>query len=206
MTTSSQDRADSASAAADRGAGREPALGVDTRRGFFTKLAAILVGLIVALVPLAAGLAVFLDPLRRRQGESPFVRVAPLFAVPPDGVPRRFAVVTQRTDAWNRFPSQPIGAVFLRRTSEDGPVEALTAECPHAGCSINFIAAASDFQCPCHDSKFELDGARIDPHRCPSPRAMDSLATEIRGEGDQAEIWVQFEKFRTGIPQKIAIT
>jgi Rieske Fe-S protein len=33
-----------------------------------------------------------------------------------------------------------------------------TAVCTHAGCSVKYVAAASQFQCPCHGSKYDLDG------------------------------------------------
>jgi hypothetical protein len=37
-----------------------------------------------------------------------------------------------RVDAWNRFPNEPVGAVFLRRTSKNGSIERLDCG-PHGG-------------------------------------------------------------------------
>src|SRR5947209_5122648 len=88
------------------------------RRGFLKKLGATLIGGLVALVPLAAGLTVFLDPLKRKSKNGGFVRVASLGALPEDGLPRKFDVVASHFDAWNRIPQVPIGAVYLRRTGD----------------------------------------------------------------------------------------
>ena len=61
-----------------------------TRRSLFRSFAAVTIGGLVALFPLAAGLLVFTGPLRRRGASNGFVRVTTLDAVPDDGVPRRF--------------------------------------------------------------------------------------------------------------------
>ena len=84
---------------------------------FSSNSAAVVIGGIVAIVPFAVGLFACFDPLRRKSGTGDFVRITPLDALPSDGVPRRFAVLSDRTDAWNLFANEPIGAVYLRRTA-----------------------------------------------------------------------------------------
>jgi Rieske Fe-S protein len=172
----------------------------ESRRGFLVSAAAVVIGGIVALVPLAAGLLTLFDPLRRKGGTGGFLRVTTLDALPSDGVPRRFAVLSDRTDAWNLFANEPIGAVYLRRTSAD-KVEALNSICPHAGCFVDFNKSADCYKCPCHNSTFKLDGEIIQPS--PSPRPMDSLAVELRDHGDTKEVWVRFENFYPGIAAKV---
>jgi menaquinol-cytochrome c reductase iron-sulfur subunit len=171
-----------------------------TRRGFFTKLAAVVVGSVVTIVPFAAGLFAYLDPLRRKSETGDFVRIAPLDALPPDGMPRRFPVLANRSDAWNFFSNQPVGAVYLRRTGADH-VEALNSTCPHAGCFVDFDRPADCYKCPCHNSRFAVDGAIIDPS--PSPRPMDALAVELRESNGAKDVWVKFENFYTGIAEKV---
>lgn len=166
------------------------------RRGFFTAAAAVVIGGFVALFPAASGLAVFLDPLRRRGSGGTFLRVASLSAVPADGVPRQFPVVTERVDAWNRS-LEPIGAVYLRRNEGQETPECLTATCPHAGCFVAYDGTSHTFKCPCHNSSFALDGAIIEPS--PSPRAMDTLECKV----DRDEVLVKFENFYTGKHDKI---
>jgi len=177
----------------------------EPRRGFLAGLMAIVIGGLVGLVPLASGLWALVSPLRRKENDATgFVKVTTLAAVPPDGVPRPFTVFADRQDAWNHYPGQPIGSVYLRRTAEDAPVEAYQATCPHAGCMVNFLPGEDRFQCPCHDSAFEPDGERINPASCPSPRPLDSLESEIRDTDGPSEVWVRYQEFRAGIPEKIA--
>lgn len=177
-------------------ASQQPAPSPSERRGFFTKVAAVVIGGLVALVPAATGLAVFLDPLRRKAKSASFLPVAPLGAVPDDGIPRQFPVVAEHVDAWNQS-TQPIGAVYLRRLPGQEKPECLTATCPHAGCFVAYDGPTNTFKCPCHNSSFAVDGAIIEPS--PSPRAMDTLECEVK----QEEILVKFENFYTGKADKV---
>jgi menaquinol-cytochrome c reductase iron-sulfur subunit len=167
------------------------------RRSFFKQIAALVVGGIAAVVPMLAGILTLLDPLRRKAGAAGFLQVAALSSLPEDGSPRRFAVVADRSDAWNKFPQEPIGAVYLRRTGR--LVQALSATCPHAGCPVGYAPGGNTFLCPCHDSRFELDGSLADS-KSPSARAMDALEVELRNE---TEIWVKFQNFEAGKAKKI---
>jgi len=159
---------------------------------------AAVIGAIVGLVPAAAGIVTFLDPVLRRKShgdgsERPYRRVASLTALPEDGTPVQVPVVADLTDAWNREANQPIGAVYLRRVGQS--VECFNAICPHAGCFVGYAADRKVFQCPCHTSSFELDGQRILPS--PSPRNMDSLAID-KAKLKEGEVWVQFVNYYPG--------
>jgi Rieske Fe-S protein len=160
-------------------------------------LGALVFGGLAGLVPPVAGLTVLLDPLRRGSDGAGRIRVATLDALPGDGTPRRFPVLATRRDAWNRTPHTPVGAVYLRRTGPDR-VQAVNVVCPHAGCLVDFAPASHRFLCPCHRSSFEIDGRVADPHS-PSPRGLDELEVEIRAG---AEIWVRFQNFQVGRPEK----
>lgn len=170
------------------------------RRGFLNKLMALALGAVALAVPAGVALLSALNPLRQKTQGGRFFRVTSLAALPEDGTPRRFAIVADRRDAWTLHRDQPIGLVFLRRTPS-GQVQALAAECPHAGCTIGYDDAAKAYLCPCHTAHFDLDGRRTDANS-PSPRDMDELAdVDIRG-GD--EVWVKFERFRLGISERTA--
>lgn len=169
------------------------------RRGFFAKLASGIIGAVVTIVPFAAGLAVWLDPVRRKTNTAgQLVRVATLSALPDDGVPRKFNVLASRVDAWNKSPESAIGAVYLRR-EKGGPPRAFNVVCPHAGCFVDFMEDKNSFLCPCHNSTFALDGKINDPNS-PSPRGLDELPVEVRANG---EVWVTFQNFRAGVTEKI---
>lgn len=166
------------------------------RRGFFAQIMTIACGAVAVLTPVASGLFVFFDPLRRNGALGRLLPVAPLGAVPDDGVPRQFPIVAQRVDAWNRS-LEPIGAVYLRRQPGETKIECLTATCPHAGCFVNFDAQTKTFMCPCHNSQFALDGAIIQPS--PSPRPMDSLECQVAND----QVLVKFEDFYSGKAEKV---
>src|SRR5262245_52807421 len=124
------------------------------RRNLLVATLAVICGGIVGVFPLAAGLFVFLDPIlkRKSKGESsgdggrPFRRVATVEMLPADGTPVQVPVIADLTDAWNREPNQPVGAVYLRKTA--GGVECFNAICPHAGCFVGYAADRKVFQCP----------------------------------------------------------
>lgn len=172
------------------------------RRGFLARIAAGLVAGLGLLIPLASGLAVFLDPLRRdkkKQAEARTYRVTMLESLPDDGQPRRFPIIADRRDAWSVSPNERLGAVYLRRLPGTDTVLAFNAVCPHAGCFIGYDQEEGQFLCPCHSSAFSLDGQIMAPS--PSPRDMDSLPATVTSGGT---VLVEFQNFYTGRPEKIA--
>lgn len=176
----------------------DPALPEPPRRSFLRKVAAVLIGTVAAMIPGAAGLAVFLDPLRRKAGKADFVRITSLDSLPPDGSARKFQVIAQKTDAWTRQPDAPVGAVYLQR-KPDQSVVAFNVQCPHAGCFVDAMPGGEGFYCPCHNSHFSADGA-VQPGS-PSPRGLDELEIDPIALRDGV-IKVRFENFQAGIPQK----
>jgi menaquinol-cytochrome c reductase iron-sulfur subunit len=170
------------------------------RRGFFKRICAAVIGAVLGLLPLGAGLNFMFDPVRRKGLPGATVRVATLDALPEDGIPRRFQVLANKVDAWNRFSNIPVGAIYLRRV-KDRPIEAFNASCPHAGCSVGFEADRGVYSCPCHKSTFNIAGAILDKSS-PASRGLDSLEVELRGG---REIWVRFQNFQAGRPQKVPL-
>jgi menaquinol-cytochrome c reductase iron-sulfur subunit len=172
---------------------------VEGRRDFLIKASSVAIGGVMTLVPIAAGARVIMDPLKRAGSGAQKIKVTNLDSLPKDGIPRKFEIITRRTDAWTRFEDAPVGAVYLRRNGDT--VEALNVVCPHAGCFVDFRPEKKGFLCPCHNSLFELDGKIRDP-KSPSPRALDRLLVEIR---NGSEVWVEFQNYRTGTAQRIPV-
>ena len=112
-------------------------------------------------------------------------------------MPRSFAIIEERQDSWVKYPREPVGSVWLIRqpAGSDPPVLALQSECPHLGCAINLKADRTGFLCPCHTSAFTLDGS---PTNQVPPRPMDRLEVEVTS-GDDPEVRVKFQRFRTAI-------
>jgi menaquinol-cytochrome c reductase iron-sulfur subunit len=70
--------------------------------------------------------------------------------------------------------------------------------CPHLGCRYNWDEARKQFVCPCHKSVYGIDGKVVSG---PAPRGLDELPTEIKNQN----LYVKYEEFQVGIPQKIVI-
>lgn len=177
------------------------------RRGFLRRAVAFLTGALVTLGPAVPAALFFLDPLTRRKravgmtGDAidpeGFIRVTSQDALSDDGLPRAFKVVADLQDFWNKFPSTEIGSVYLRK--QEGRVTCFNSRCPHLGCTVKFEPDQQHFACPCHASAFSLDGVRT--NNIP-PRNMDELECKV---DDAGMVWVKFQKFRAGIPEKVPV-
>lgn len=194
-----------ATPAPQRSAAPAPAPVNPPRRHVLVASLAAVVGLIVGLFPVGAGMLVFLDPILKRkktggaesEGKPP-LRVASTDAVPDDGTPVQVPVIADLTDGWMREPNQPVGAVYLRRNGDK--IECLNAICPHAGCFVAYQAERKVFQCPCHNSAFDLVGKRLS-EKSPSPRDMDTLEVDAAKLADK-EVWIKFTNYYPGKPNK----
>jgi len=67
--------------------------------------------------------------------------------------------------------------VYILRNREG--MRALSAICTHLGCIVT--ETANGFQCPCHGSKFTLDGNVVSG---PAPRGLDWLEVEMAPDGN----------------------
>jgi Rieske Fe-S protein len=45
---------------------------------------------------------------------------------------------------------------------EDGVLHAVSLRCTHLGCLLRFNAAERSWDCPCHGSRFDVDGAVLE--------------------------------------------
>jgi cytochrome b6-f complex iron-sulfur subunit len=68
----------------------------------------------------------------------------------------------------------PEGKIWITN-SEEGIV-ALYKVCTHLGCLYKWVDANGRFECPCHGSKYEVDGTYIEG---PAPRSLDRFAMTI---------------------------
>ncbi len=77
--------------------------------------------------------------------------------------------------------SFPAGRFHLTQTQNG--VLALYNVCTHLGCLPKWQAARGRFECPCHGSKYELDGTWIEG---PAPRSLDRFELTITfADGEQ---------------------
>ena len=67
----------------------------------------------------------------------------------------------------------------------EGGLTALSARCSHLGCTLRYNQRSRRFECPCHGSKFDLNGLFIEG---PAPRGLDRFAiTAVLSDGSQLE-------------------
>ena len=172
------------------------------RREALKALAGAITGAITVVVAIpAAGYLAF--PLRKKTihfdvGES---RLGPVarFEV---GKPRKIAITADRRDAWVTTREMTVGAVWvIKKTESPATFDVLSTTCPHLGCPVG--TSDSGFRCPCHGSRFHLDGAKgeegHEPN--PAPRAMDSLESAVR----DGVLYCRFKKFKSGVAEKTSL-
>lgn len=71
--------------------------------------------------------------------------------------------------------------------------------CPHLGCFYQYNADANKFQCPCHGSQFNHDGAHI---AGPAARGLDPLP--LREQSGVAQIeWIRYQPT---IPSRMVVS
>jgi cytochrome b6-f complex iron-sulfur subunit len=74
---------------------------------------------------------------------------------------------------------------FQEGSSPDGSgettnVRTLYQRCPHLGCKPNFCTTNYWFECPCHGSRYDRLGIKVQEYG-PAPRGMDRFAHRVQG-------------------------
>ena len=128
-------------------------------------------------------------------GNENWIRIAQLQALP-EGVPTRVKVSGTLRDSFTVTKNMTLGSVWVQRSGNK--VSVLQAECPHLGCAIDLTGDKKSFSCPCHTSKFKLDGVADSG---PSPRKMDALASRV------VDGWleVDYRRFRQGVTEQVEV-
>jgi len=80
----------------------------------------------------------------------------------------------------NHQPDGTLQPILINRL-EDGSLKVLNAECPHASCATRTYSIQSQSHlCPCHNSRFRLDGTRISG---PAPFGLETLESSLCPDG-----------------------
>jgi Rieske Fe-S protein len=171
----------------------------------FHRYGSLFLGGLVKLVIAVPSVAFLASPLRRKGTASAADSFETLTSLSQlkVGIPRSFAIIKDRTDAWVKYPSEPVGSVWLVRQPEGTKPEVLafTAECPHLTCPLGLTADGQRFLCPCHTSSFDLEGK---PQNHVPPRPMDRLDVELTADSDP-RIRVKFQRFRPLAEERIPL-
>ena len=129
-------------------------------------------------------------PLTATSDDSAWADAGPVAMFSTDTPMRRVLDLRQR-DGWQETASQSV--VYVIRTG--GQIKALSAICPHLGCTVPWDAARKEFVCPCHGAVFAPDGSRVSG---PALRGMDSLETSTK----DGQLLVRFQYFRQLVSDK----
>ncbi|HLF25955.1 MAG TPA: Rieske 2Fe-2S domain-containing protein [Anaerolineae bacterium] len=142
-----------------------------TRREFLNYVWGAAISLFLA----EFGIGVYLFSLPRfREGEfgSDFDLGALSEILPPvDGAPGSFP--DAKTWLLNIGPEEA-----AKGQGQQG-LMAIYKVCTHLGCLYKFEPSTDRFECPCHGSKFHLDGTKI-LEEGPAPRGLDRFVVELR--------------------------
>jgi len=161
----------------------------DRRR--FLKLATGAIGGGVGLVLAAPVLRMCGAPIGETTVSSPTepIDVGGLDSFVVGGEPRRVEVIAPVVkDAWTASQQVVLGAAWVRRVAQD-KIVAFSSVCPHLGCAVGWDAAAKSYLCPCHDSRFAIEGPALSG---PSKRGLDSLPVAVK-DGRLQLVWKRFK-------------
>ncbi len=65
-------------------------------------------------------------------------------------------------------------------SGKDGSITAFDEQCTHKGCTFEWNAAKKEFQCPCHQSRFDATGKVLGG---PTPKPLTRLKVEKAQDG-----------------------
>jgi menaquinol-cytochrome c reductase iron-sulfur subunit len=178
-----------------------------TRRRFLAFGSCVLGTLITVgfAIPLVGS---FLGPALRR-AKARFTEVGPLPSIPVHG-PVKVPFADKVEDAYiSKTVQRYVWVVGVtpavgpdERPSEQtmvrtpaGTVTVFSPLCPHLGCDYEWLASDKVFYCPCHESRYALDGSVLSG---PAPRPLDTLPCQLDG----GNLYIAWERFEPGVPFK----
>ena len=147
-------------------------------------------GIIGALITTAGAAAFrFLRP-RKLVADAKWIDVAPLSELK-GAKPITRKVVAEHVEGWARTFAEHHVYVLPANNNQ-----VLSAICPHEGCEVAWESETNTFACPCHDSNFTADGARITG---PARRGLDPLPSRV----ENGKLQVQYQFFANNTKERI---
>ncbi|HXE72641.1 MAG TPA: ubiquinol-cytochrome c reductase iron-sulfur subunit [Candidatus Nitrosotenuis sp.] len=123
-----------------------------------------------------------------------YTRIGPLGSLP-SHQPVSLHFVDQTVDGFLR--ETQVRSVWVVQESS-GSLKVFSPICPHLGCQYNWDQARHEFLCPCHGSRFALDGRVLGG---PAPRPLDTLPFQV----ENGVLSVEWQRFKLGIPEKVPV-
>ncbi len=142
---------------------------MDRRRFHITMIYALWA--IIGLAMAATGLVYLLFlPKARKQDE--WVEATDLASLQ-EGIPEEILFPRSRVDGW-KVTVEKTKAWLVRKPGNQ--VVAFAPQCTHLGCAYHWDTKSGNFLCPCHSSRFSIDGNVISG---PAPRPLDRYAVKV---------------------------
>ncbi len=70
-----------------------------------------------------------------------------------------------------------VNQIFIYKNNEQ--LDVYDAHCTHMGCILNFNIQTKQFNCPCHKSRFDIEGIKL---RGPAKRNLDKITFKIKNK------------------------
>ncbi len=162
-----------------------------SRRSFLGALLGLASAFVGALLAVPVLRYIFY-PLAANSDESDWTEVGQLASFSNVQTPLRRTLELKQRDGWREIASQPV--VYIIKTG--GKLKALSAICPHLGCTVPWDPGRNEFVCPCHGGTFSADGTHLSG---PPRRSLDSLETKVSG----GKLIVKYQYFRPDVTSKV---
>jgi Rieske Fe-S protein len=132
----------------------------------------------------------FLRPMSAEAATPGWTDVAPVASITGDK-PIMRSILVEHNAGWSSKFEEHL--VYVLPQPER---QVLTAACPHEGCNVSWREDQNTFACPCHESYFAPDGARING---PARRGLDPLPTR-KANG---VLQVQFRSYENNTAERV---
>jgi len=169
---------------------RQPVPSDGSRRSFLGVLLGLASAFVGALLAVPALRYVFY-PLTAKSEDSDWAEAGAIANFSNVPAPLLRTLELKQRDGWQETASQPV--VYIIKTG--GKVKALSAICPHLGCTVPWDAGRNKFVCPCHGGVFTPEGTCVSG---PPPRSLDLLETKVSG----GKLMVKYQYFRPNVSNK----
>ena len=125
-------------------------------------------------VALAVPAALYLFSPPRVKPEPDWVDAGDIGSLAPNA-PAEISFRQKRIDGWREVLEKK--TAWVVKTPDHGVI-AFGPQCTHLGCAYHWEEATGDFLCPCHTSRFSIDGEVLSG---PAPRPLDRYLVRIEG-------------------------
>jgi len=141
------------------------------RRAFHLAVIYALGALIGIALAIPTILYLLVPPRSRKQ--SGFVDAGDISQLTP-GTPVEMSFQLSRVDGWRVLTEKRTAWVVK---GADNKIVAFGPQCTHLGCAYHWEPGAREFQCPCHNSFFSIQGQVL---AGPAPRPLDRYVTQVK--------------------------